>query len=234
MNVAFCFSGKLIEKINYNFLNHFINYDNVDIFFHFWDSIKNKDLIDTLKPKKYIIESQIDFTNEANQAEKHLIDNDRGIDWKWDRSKKIITDNYDYLKTKYFFSQISMYYSIFQANLLKLEYENLNKIKYDFVIRIRPDLTFGKNDKIDFKKLKKNICYLKTDSLRKVNDVFAVGDSNIMNIYASVYPSYYNLFKSFYFESDLNYFCNESILYQNILKNKIVYENLDVNISILR
>ena len=82
----------------------------------------------------------------------------------------------------------SMFYSIYKSNDLRLKYQTLNDIKYDFVIRSRFDLALNKV--IDFASLQKGKIYVSKDTEDEnalLNDQFAIADPDTMNIYASTF-----------------------------------------------
>ena len=123
--------------------------------------IKETQIQDTLnlyKPVSYKVEPQIQF--ELNK-------------WSERTLPGIRSDNL-----------YSMFYSIFQSNQLKVEYENKNGFKYDWVIRSRFDVKL--NSKINFNEFDNNIINNPTgcfDSNHGYTDCFAF--SNSKNIFFS-------------------------------------------------
>lgn len=82
----------------------------------------------------------------------------------------------------------SMFYSIHRANDFRVREEAKNDKKYDFVVRSRYDIAL--NSVIDFSKLEKGKIYVSKDSDDPnplFNDQFAIGDSEVMNIYSGTY-----------------------------------------------
>lgn len=113
--VAICLSG-LFKDIDAHIssLNKYLFHNNVeyDIFICTWTSKDDKKILSTYKPKKYIIQPQIDFKS----------------------SKLIEEKNYGmYIIQKV----LSMFYNIEQCNKLKSDYEEENSFKYDCTIRYR-------------------------------------------------------------------------------------------------
>jgi len=83
-----------------------------------------KELINLYNPKKYKIESFFDKYEEfKNIKNRFLSDPNKKIGDPWAASSSLV----------------SMYYSIHQANKLKIEYEFENNFTYDYVIRMRFD-----------------------------------------------------------------------------------------------
>jgi hypothetical protein len=188
MRIALCLSGqtRFVYQCYKEILYPYVLKDNdIDIFIHTWDidqsqinkhfinggghimgpTIKENQIQETLdlyKPRHYKVEPQIQF--ELN---------------KWsDRNLPGIRSDYLY----------SMFYSIFQSNKLKSEYENKNNFKYDWVIRSRFDVKL--NSKINFNDFDNNVinnpsgCF---NSEKGYTDCFAFSNSKNMDVYADTY-----------------------------------------------
>lgn len=85
---------------------------------------------------------------------------------------------------------LSQYYSIFMSNQLKLSYETTNEVKYDIVMRIRSDLQIIRPieiEKIETGKLALYYWTQETCNDMGSSDVFAIGPSDIMNVYCDLY-----------------------------------------------
>lgn len=83
-----------------------------------------------------------------------------------------------------------MYYAIFQANQLKLEYENENNFTYDIVIRARADQSF--ENILSHQELERchngpGIFFPKFGGYGGCNDQFAFGPSVSMDLYSETY-----------------------------------------------
>jgi hypothetical protein len=127
--------------------NFFLKKLKADIFIHTWDDygFQNKDTSRVWLKNDF---KKINF-NDINQKfkpKKILIENQSGkIDFFSFKEEKTFfyfdgqaKDN----ASKYINAQL---YSIYKSNLLKLNYENENKILYDLCIRIRFDFYIDKN-----------------------------------------------------------------------------------------
>ena len=82
----------------------------------------------------------------------------------------------------------SMFYSIHRANDFRVREEAKKDRKYDFVVRCRFDLALNKV--IDFSSLERGKIYVSKDiddPNALLNDQFAIGDSDVMNIYSMTY-----------------------------------------------
>ena len=149
MNVALCISGHLrtIEKCYSSHYDNILKNINPDVFIHSWSFIesetnswhklhmKNKKidaniikfLEEKYNPKLLKIEDQINFKLLGNQFGTNISSN----------------------------GQKNMTYSAKQSFLLQKDYSIANNIKYDFIIKIRPDLFIKKDflkSSLDFEK----------------------------------------------------------------------------------
>jgi hypothetical protein len=98
------------------------NTNDVDFFCHSW-SVGDKDsILEKYNPKKYLIEKQIDFTNNVNSI---------------DLGYFLTTSNKDY---KYLFRAFSFYYTRAKALEMKKKFEEDNRFKYDCVLSCRYDV----------------------------------------------------------------------------------------------
>jgi hypothetical protein len=127
MKIAVVFYGKFTGnnirgelqgwEESFTYLKNNILGENVDIFFHGWDDdeVESKKLVDTFKPKKYILEKQLDF-NHPHQSHNFVPQG------PWE-TKKYIYNNY------------SRFYSIKKAVSLVEE-------TYDLILLTRFDTIF--------------------------------------------------------------------------------------------
>ena len=109
---------------------------------------------------------------------------------------------------------LSMYYSIYQANKLKCEYEKENDIIFDQVVRMRFDSDIV-NDTLDLTKTANfDLCIpdIRFD-YTGINDQFAIGSSKTMDTYSNIYKDIRGL-------TDCEY-CGEQILQNQLKKNNI-------------
>jgi hypothetical protein len=234
MKIAICISGHLrtYKQTIQNFLkikNLLSQFGDIDIFISTWDTINsnsswsrslnttsennnlvNKDeIINLYKPQKINIQNfeslkylflTKNFTN-VNPPE-NLKDSRRG--------------NNDLLYA------VPQFYKIFDCNSLKSQEENENNFLYDWVIRLRFDHYF--TNFIDPKSLNKNIVYIGIDHEYNLQDPrwtlsngystcdqFAIGSSNNMNLYSSVYTNLTNLLQQHSYSE-----CAERILWQHL------------------
>jgi hypothetical protein len=134
MKTAICFSGlvgstrgksqelvgdfkKCFEISSALYKEHIIDKNDVDVFVHSWSTGLEKEILETYKPKKHIIEKQIVFDVP---------------------DYKILAKTPAVRKQTHY----SLWYSRMMANKLKSEYEQENNFKYDCVMLARFDLAW--------------------------------------------------------------------------------------------
>jgi hypothetical protein len=196
MKVAICLSGGIrypqigLESIANIFPNSFVK-----IFIHTWKITNREGFLKTIAGLQYkeydkTVETQFDFLQNY-QYENLLIED-------YESKKEIFAHIYKSLNLlpfqensciipRYDVGPISMHYSIYRSNELKTRYENENNMTFDFVIRMRFDSDFeGKKLHLD------NIPSLLNipegeDWCGGINDQFALGPSDAMNVYSDFY-----------------------------------------------
>lgn len=169
MRIALCLSGqprsykKAHEYLKRNLLDRF----NVDVYLHTWrpkvGRIAVYDDLNTLyNPIQFIMEEALPETINSD----------------------LFVPNASHPSN----FCTSMFYSIHRANDFRLREEAKKDKKYDFVIRSRFDLALNKV--IDFSSLERGKIYVSKDTDGPnplLNDQFAIGDSDVMNIYSGTY-----------------------------------------------
>lgn len=157
--------------------------DNVDVFFHTWinDIDKIKKVVSQYKPKLYSYEPQKLFNPFYND----------------ELTKSWISDYNAFHSSKYLpiihFNPryCSKWYSLYTANFLKSTYEKMKGFKYDFVIHCRFDLQW--NIPLIFAEYDKNYIYsAKTEKCFQLDDSWIFGNSDDMDIIASLYERIYD------------------------------------------
>ena len=199
MNIAICLSGLI--RYPENALNTIskigTSEDTIKIFIHTW-RVKDKELFTTrifqpeYKELDKIVEDNTSSLDSFNY-ESALIENYESLESKF---KKIYSDLLSKCSpgTNYTISPISMYYSIFKSNQLKMNYEDENSMLFDKVVRMRMDSDYIKDDTIDFSNYDSDLCIpAGEDWDNGINDQFAFGKSHIMDQYSNVYNNIYNI-----------------------------------------
>ena len=196
MKVALCFSGGIRNfKDNFESIrNCLIEPLNADVFIHGWyfkvDELDNKHKMyrkeETPQNKVIILAKPKKYKFEVYNKEKELEITKK---FKIEEVKKEYEAN-EYLCQLYP-NTCGMFWSIYQANELKKQYEEKNDFKYDIVIRCRPDFEYYTKLNFDILKLvdNKNTILLPLDNyafLTQQCDKFAIGSSEVMDYYAEL------------------------------------------------
>lgn len=189
MKIAVCFSGTVrcpengLDSLKLIFPN-----DDVKVFGHTWVNLNNE---------KDYVNSNLDVNRGSNfnLLEKFNFETLLVEDYK---SKKIhFQKMYDFFNFKIHDAPprtdlgiVSMFYSIYQSNSLKRKYEILNNMKFDKVVRIRFDSNF-ENKNLDLKNISSDLLIPSgNDWCGGINDQFAIGSSESMDIYCDLYNSF--------------------------------------------
>jgi hypothetical protein len=210
MKVALCLSGQLrwIEHCYPYIYENLIRPNNADVFVHGWYNEKDvgkaftdfdsnhiafkgyldKDahlkIIKLYKPKYYLFEKQLEFTEEIKNIEIHKLYGSRPL------------------------NVFSMFYSIMKSNdIMSIYSNNINK-KYDCVIRARYDLMI--ENVINLNEYDMDYLHLKGDCKHNsycINDHFAFSNVENMNKYCDTY----NNIGKMYFKNKVD-FCPEILL----------------------
>ena len=146
--IALCLSGyfsSLKDKSSFgedgflyikkHILDEINNGHEVDVFFHNWQPDLEEKLVNLYKPKKYIIEPQIDFNKvaEEHKVSRAYLDKNNQLG-SWQMTSKT---GIGYVGPERLLSQ---FYSVQKSIELKKQYEEENNFKYDCVIKTRFDL----------------------------------------------------------------------------------------------
>lgn len=115
-----------------------------------------------------------------------------------------------------------MYYKVWRCFDLMRNYESLNGMKYDCVIRMRFDLDFDEFPY--FQELSKDTVYVPAGSDHRggLNDLMALGDPSSMERYCLLFPSLFN-----YANSGMG-FHPESILRHHMNLSKLDVQRFDL------
>lgn len=186
-----------VKNVIENNKNH-----SFDIFVHS-QSLKNKnEIIKLLKPKKYLIENQKNFKHYKSHPTFY------SLNFYLKCIKNIFRIKQFLIKYNFrVFNAYSRWYTAYKVLEIKKNYEINNKVKYDYVILIRMDLSFF--NKINLNNLKKNIFYcsnwnegptpqnnykldikLNNLSIEKnlgLLDFWFIGDNNLINKFSELY-----------------------------------------------
>jgi hypothetical protein len=210
MDIAVCISGgiKYPEKSLKSLKNIFPN-ENIKVFIHTW---KINDRKTYLKNTKITREEELILyveTEKTEQLKKILYETsyDRLDILKKYNYQDVLIENFDekaiifknLFDSLNFISYerndigfISMFYSIYKCNELKIKYENENNMKFDKVIRMRFDSDFmGK--KLLVNELVDDLVIPNGPDWEGLNDQFAVGSSESIDYYSNLYNNFASL-----------------------------------------
>ena len=210
--VAVCISGqpRSAKETFHMIMNNIIRPNNADVFIHMnYDSDHpymekshadngrchlesgiDKWVIDNYKPVRYLVEKPRDFKNQVLGMSEKRLENHKRMNshkkWNDEQHKEYI------IRQMY-----NMYYSIYKANELKEIHMLETGIYYDYVFRLRFDIT--PREVIRARDYDPNFIYYldigQPDNL--ISDWLNFGSNSIMNIYASVFLNmeYLNTFR---------------------------------------
>jgi uridine kinase len=136
-----------------------------------------------------------------------------------------------------------MWFKIYICNKVRIETEKRDSIKYDYIIRIRPDckLECSENEIKKYIELAStgkliissfsSLSYpsLELDSIKNIgnfNDQFALGNSDVMNVYCNLY----NCLNTY---NNIGINNSSSCLYEHLLKNRIDVSLVDCSTTLL-
>jgi hypothetical protein len=223
MKVAVCFSGTArtpdngLESLKLIFPN-----DDVKVFGHTW--------INLIGEKDHV-NSDLDLDRGSNFSLLKEFNFETLLVESYKSKKTHFQKMYDFFNFKIHQSPprtdlgiISMFYSIYQSNSLKRKYEISNNMKFDKVVRVRFDSNFeGKLLNLN----NFNFSLLIPDGNDwngGINDQFAIGSSESMDIYCDLYNCF-SMVKHMPYHP-------ESMLREYLKIRNIEISRFDFNISI--
>lgn len=234
MKIAVCISGGVrYPHLGLQSIQKIIPNEYVKVFIHTW-KIKNRDsFLKTVSGLEHKEEDKIIETNlsllENYDYEKLLIENYEECESKFKNllnSLKFVpsTDPEDEYP-RFDVGPISMHYSIHKANELKKNFERENNITFDWVIRMRTDSDFRSNV-LDVRNLQHNLNIPSGEdwSDSGINDQFAIGRSNTMDLYS-------NLYNNFHYTQSIKYY-PERILFLHLKNMNITPTRIDFPVRI--
>jgi len=230
MRVALCISGqpRFFEKGFVYINNCIIKPFQPDVFMHIWydkDHVGkpyscapwNNGISDNIKP-------------HTMEALKHIYNPKLSIfepEKFWDNN---LQRSYESNKGRqYSFITFSQFYSIMMANELKRQYERVNSFKYDWVIKIRTDWAI--ETLLPLQQMARSSVYVPDNcpDPKYFNDQFAVGTSENIDVYSSVFPNIDN-----YWVHDGVRLVGETMATHHLQVNKVSYIPLPISHSIIR
>ena len=192
MKVAVCFRGQLrTYKSTLDNLKRFFNTINngdvtIDYFIHTWDNNlyfpTDSHKLSTIENEKYELANYDEtFIKEKLNPKTFVIQ-----DHKKYKENSTTTEHWG-----------ALFYSIYQANEFKKEYEKKNNFTYDLVISTRFDLLFPLKDSFPNFKLEDNTAYalgkhnlLNEQGFKNFDDMIFYGNSKSIDRVTEIYPNY--------------------------------------------
>jgi len=205
MNVAICLSGaiKFVDN-GLHTINKISSLYNTKLFIHSWEI---EDFINFNSHSLSIRNVSLSNGNfsyydhyENNMFDKYKYEN-ISIERYEDKQKYFqdIFNNikFDIYEQRHDLGVLSMFYSIYKSNELKVQYEKKNNIKFDCVIRIRSD-SLIRNDLILTEYNMNNLNIPNGGDWGGLNDQFAFGNSDVMNLYSETFNNIKKIKRSMY------------------------------------
>ena len=201
-----------IPQIKSNILSRF---EHVDVYVHVTKNESRDDRYLNISN----IEEDIDFINHELRP-----------------VSLIFEENTKFKVTKRLNDLHNLWFKFYKLNRLKAINEDAHKRKYDIVIKYRPDLQILSND-LFFGDLKLDVVYLPIESVidkkklrnpqdKFICDVFAYGNSSVMD-------SYFNVFQTLDALTERYGHVSETVLYHYLLDNGIAFQLQEIKYNIL-
>jgi hypothetical protein len=214
MRIAICFSGQIRTGVESSEnIKRFIGdlYPYCDFFIHTWNvnSQKPYNLSRIIKKQEIITTDKVEKILDIYNPKSIIID---------DFYEKEIEENN-------FYNFAPLWYSIKICNNLKINFENENNIKYDYVVKLRFDIIFKEKRRLidDIFANKNNDFFIENlhnytiDDLF-VDDVYFLSNSNVMDIAAN----YYNNGHKYGF---IKHLTNNNISIKSVVDINYMYDN---------
>lgn len=236
MKFALCLSGHLrtFPDVLLYFKQNLIDPLNCDVFIHTWDVMgaptgKNPgDIANTTNKTVNYLNSIYNICN----IKQLLIENDNTSTRFIEQTRDIQASPQDQqFIMKHIGYHVSMFYSIYMANKLKIQHEQIHGFIYDRVIRCRPDVRLGTifhpnmfpdNNSIYLPKIA-------TYCQEGVNDQMAIGSSQIIDSYSNIYNDIID-----YYRNPITTCRPEALIKYHLNKNNISINKINIDYDIYR
>jgi hypothetical protein len=185
MKVAVCFIGMIRTGVDvaHSLKNWFGGcYNHIDFFMHTWDHTESK----MWHPDCAFLKNNAKVQDLNRQSTFDLL---REFQAKYDNKfVSVEIENQDRFLSSPFFLPLTSFspqwYSWYKGMQLIDSYEKVNKVRYDVIVKIRPDIVFPKDrslaaELVHFSKDKTKLYTLGYDPVR-IDDVMFLGNSDIM------------------------------------------------------
>ncbi len=176
MKVALCLSGHMrtFELTYKSHLENLIKPNQADVFISTWD------VVGVGKHNKFDTPQFQEKLNIARVREVY-----------GESLKSFVAFDFNLMQPKlsdfFYIGMTSMFWQIKQANELRKEYEREHGFQYDIVVRARPDLLFHQMATLMPSSESAPIILLRTAGQEVIDDQFAIGGPQAIDLYSSVY-----------------------------------------------
>lgn len=179
---------------NFNFIkSHYPNVYNCLVTSHYSPLDKNK-LLDKFKFQGFLCENQDEFMDEYNIGDSYMARDS--------------------------FNQIKMFYGIYKSFQIMKDYESKNNMKYDYVIRIRPDLSLSTQFSLeDFSMLDSSKLAVGVSPDPGVSDYFFYADRETYERVVNIWESMIHVKRLSPFEYFPKYDCHALMMAWLVHKN---------------
>ena len=175
-----------------NYKKYIGKQNEVDFFVHSWSEQFSQDVIEVCKPKSFLFEKQIDFSNFDKL--RYAYESYEGVIDQLQLDKGISRTEANQINFENTAASHSRFYSAFQSVTLMSKYAIEQGITYDFVIQIRMDLIFSKE--LKYMALNPNVFYFparsSTHSIRAIDDYYFIANQANTEKFAGIYQHIYN------------------------------------------
>lgn len=202
MKIAVCFSGQWrTGDYCYDNLKEFLGilYPMCDFFIHTWDVNKQKcyNLSNVFSKETKLSETDINNINLKYNPKQLLIE-----DYNFTYNQLVKHEEYLYKDVNVFDIVQPLWYSFYKSIELKKEYELKNGFKYDYILKLRPDIKFHPNRRLSqdiemySTKIKNGELYIEnlirdwTIDTHTTDDVYFLSKSTTMDIVSEYYKKW--------------------------------------------
>lgn len=198
----------------------FSKYNNIDIFIHTWNEESRQDINQYLKPKKLLIEDINKINNQVIMVDKYpsnkiLLNNTTK---KISKTKLNNKQTRDFNTLPLMYGKYSRFYSMYQADQLRQQYESEHKFTYDIVINTRFDVFYNININLldlDYNKIycvpKKNMAPLYF-TVAHPNDYLYFSNSSNMTKMCQIWLNLYDIYTQLLGNKKYTQFVNSHLL----------------------
>jgi len=232
LRVALCISGQMRTYLDCidSVYKHIMTKCNPDVFIHTWESTGGCEYIGEKESDILVLETEL---KKIYNAKVVVVEKFKDSYFDEIGGVKIppILKELEYEHAKTF---LPMLYKMKKCDQLRQHYEEDNSFKYDFVIRIRPDLKLTSNIP-EYVFENRNILWTRDCDSFRINDQYLIASSEIMDKFMSLWEKLEE-----YWEDPLgsSYFTTHKLgnrlFYFHLKEHNIQFLNFDNRVEIIR